>query len=76
MDLIRRSHTHLDITSLRYLVNSLFRLHLQYCVSIWYPLLKKDEKLIESILCRGTKLIRGLYDKPHNERLAAIKVRG
>ena len=75
MDLIRRSYTHLDITSFRYLFSSLLRLHLQYCVSIWYPLLKKDEKLIENVLRRGTQLIPGLYDKRHNERLAAIKVR-
>ena len=75
MDLIRRSYTHLNITSFRYLFNSLLRLHLQYCVSIWYPLLKKDEKLIENVLRRGTQLIPGLYDKRHNERLAAIKVR-
>ena len=75
MDLIRRSYTHLDITSFRYLFSSLLRLHLQYCVSIWYPLLKKDEKLIENVLRRGTQLIPGLYDKGHNERLAAIKAR-
>ena len=54
MDLIRRSYTHLDITSFRYLFSSLLRLHLQYCVSIWYPLLKKDEKLIESFASRNT----------------------
>ena len=74
MGLIRRSYTHLDITSFRYLFNSLVRPHLEYCVSIWYPLLKKDEELIENVLRRATKLIPGLYDKPYKERLAAIKV--
>ena len=74
MGLVRRSHTHLDITSFRYLFNLLVRPHLEYCVSIWYPLLKKDEELIENVLRRGTKLIPGLYCKPYMERLAAIKV--
>ena len=46
MGLIRRSYTHLDITSFRYLLNSLVRPHLEHCVSIWYPLLKTDEELI------------------------------
>ena len=74
MDLNRRSYTHLDITSFRYLFNSLVRPHLEYCVSIWYPLLKKDEELIENVLRRATKFIPGIYDKPYKECLAAIKV--
>ena len=72
--LFRRSYTHLDKTSLRSLINSLVRPHLEYCVSIWYPLLKKDEELIENILHQATKIISGLYDKPYKECLAAIKV--
>ena len=74
MGLFRRSYTHLDKTSLRSLINSLVRPHLEYCVSIWYPLLKKDEELIENILHQATKIISGLYDKPYKECLAAIKV--
>ena len=72
--LIRRSYTYLDITSFRYLFNSLVRPHLEYRISIWYPLLKKDGELVENVLRRATKLIPGLYDKPYKERLAAIKV--
>ena len=72
--LIRRSHIHLDITSFRCLFNSVVRPHLEYCVSIWYLLLKKDEEPIENVLRRATKLNPGLYDKPHKEGLAAIKI--
>ena len=80
MGLIRRSYTYLDRgtcldgTSFDCFFNSLVRPHLQYCVWIWKPLLKKDEDLIEYLLRRATKLIPGLYDKPYNDRLAAIKV--
>ena len=74
MDLVRRSYTHLDRTSIRCLLNSLVRPHLEYCVSIWYPLLKKDEELIENVLRRATKLITGLYGKPYKERLTAINI--
>ena len=34
MGLIRRSYIHLDITSFRYLFNSLVRSNLEYCVSV------------------------------------------
>ena len=71
MGLIRRSYTHLDITSFRDLFNSLIRPQLEYCVSTWYLLLKKDEEFIENVLLLATKLIAGLYDKPCKERLAA-----
>ena len=74
MGLIRLSYTHLDITSFRYLFSSLVRPHLEYCISNWYPLLKKDEELIENVLRRATKLIPGLYDKPYKKRFATIKV--
>ena len=74
MDLIRRSHIHLDITSFCCLFNSVVRPHFEYCVSIWYLLLKEDEELIENVLRRAAKSIPGLYDKPYKEGLAAIKV--
>ena len=74
MGLIRRSYTQSDRISFRCLFNSLVRPNLEYCVSIWYPLLKKDEDLIENVLRRAAKLILGLYDRPYKERLAANKV--
>ena len=74
MGLIRRSHIHLDITSFRCLLNSVVRPHLEYCVSIWYLLLKKDEELIENVLRRAAKSIPELYEKPYKEALAAVKV--
>ena len=76
ISLVRSSYTHLDITYFRYFYNSLVRPHLEYCGSIWYPLLKEDEELIENVLHQATKLIPGLYDKPYKERFAAIKVPG
>ena len=74
MGLIRRSYSYLDKTSFRYLFNSLVRPYLEYCVSIWYPLLKKDEDLIENVLRRGSKLIPGLSHLPYSQRLSEMKI--
>ena len=60
MGRIRRSYTYLDKNSFRYLFNTLVRPHLEYSVSIWYPLLKKDEKLIENVLQCASELILGI----------------
>ena len=77
MGLIRHSYTHLDTTSFRCLFISLVRPLLEYCVSIWYPLLKEEleeelEELIENVLSRTKKLIPGVYDRPYKEQLPAI----
>ena len=74
MGLIRRSYSYLDKTSFRYLFNSLVKPYLEYCVIIWYPLLKKDEDLIENVLRRGSKLIHGLSHLPYSQRLSEMKI--
>ena len=68
MGLIRCSYTHLDRTSFLCLLNFLVRPHLEYCVSIWYLLLKRAIK-VPSMRYRRMwgdmilvyKILRGLY---------------
>ena len=57
MGLIQRSYSFLDIVSLKYLFISLVCPHLEYCVTVWYPLLKKDEDLIENVLHRAPRML-------------------
>ena len=68
------SYNFLDIISFKYLFISLVRLHLEYCVTVWYPLLQKNEDLIKSILCRASKILPWLSNLTYEERLAKIEI--
>ena len=68
MGLIRCSYTHLDRTSFLCLLNFLVGPHLEYCVSIWYSLLKTAIKVpsmgyrrMRGDMILVYKILRGLY---------------
>ena len=74
MGLTRRSYNFLDIVSFKYLFISLVRPHLEYCVVIWYPLLKKDEDLIENVFRRASKMLLRLSNLTYEETLLKIEI--
>ena len=74
MGFIQRSYNFLDIVSFRYLIISLIRPHLEYCVTVWYTLLKIDEDLIENVLRSASKMLPRLSNLTYEERLAKIKI--
>ena len=51
------------------LFKSLVRPHLDYCIQAWRPHLKKDINKIEKVQHRATKMIWGLTDLTHDQRL-------
>ena len=72
--LIRRSFSHLNIKSFKLLYKSLVRPILEYCSVIWNPLYITDDKEIEKVQKRATKLVPHLRNLDYTERLQALNL--
>ena len=74
LGLIRRGFTVLDRISLPALYKSIIRPHLEYGNVVWHPRLKGDEKQLENVQRRATKLIPELANMDYEERLRQLKL--
>jgi hypothetical protein len=74
MGLIRRTYNYLDESTFNLLYKALVRTHLEYANQVWSPLYKRQEKILENVQRRATKLIPGMSDLTYPERLQKLKL--
>ena len=67
--MIRRNITYKEKSLIVPLYKAIVRPHLEYCIQVWSPYLRKDIDMLEKIQRRATKLIPGLGDLRYEERL-------
>ena len=81
LGMIKRTITHKTKENLLHLYKSLVRPHLEYCLQVWRPYLKKNIDLFEGVQRRATKMILGWDKRCYQERLdlcylQTLEVRG
>ena len=74
LGLIRRSFDHLDLDMLTNLFVTLVRPTLEYCNSAWGPFFTLDQRKIENVQRRATRIPLPIRDKPYEERLSILQL--
>ena len=69
---IRRAFALLDETTLPLLFKTLVRPQLEYGNLIWGPFNRHDQRLVERVQRRATRLVAHICDKPYEERLRCL----
>ena len=72
--LIKRSFLCIDAVTLPALYRTLVRPHLEYGNLIWGPFNCADQKLIERVQRRATKLVQDVKHLPYEERLKQLNI--
>ena len=70
--LVKRSFLCISTTTLPLLYKSLIRPHIEYGNLIWGPFNRADQKLIERVQRRATKMVPELRNLPYQERLRRL----
>ena len=71
---VKRSFALIDVYTLPLLFKTLVRPHLEYGNIAWGPFLKTDQRRLEQVQRRATRLVPDLKPRPYEERLRILKL--
>ena len=74
LGLIRKSFDHLDSEMLTKLFTAFVRPTLEYSNVVWGPFFVLDQRKVEKVQRRATRLLPSLRDKPYEERLETLQL--
>ena len=73
LSVICRSFSVIDETTLPLLFRTMVRPHLEYAYTVWGPLNQEDQKRIERVQRRATKLVAGILDRPYEDEFSIYR---
>ena len=74
LSVIRRSFGLLDETTLPLLFRTMVRPHLEYANAVWGPFNREDQRRIERVQRRATRLVASIRGRPYEERLRVLNL--
>jgi len=74
LGLVKRAFTNLDESSVPILYKCMVRPHLEYANVVWGPHFSTDQKIIERVQHRATRLVPSLKGMPYSSRLRKLKL--
>ena len=74
LGIVRRSFARLSKTTLPLLFKTLIRPHLEYGNCVWGPSSRGDQKQLEKVQRRATKLVPGLREKTYSQHLRELSL--
>jgi ribonuclease P/MRP protein subunit RPP40 len=74
MGAIRRSYSHLDEYSFRFLFRGVVRPHLEYAQSVWQPYKRGQINQLEKVQRRASKLVPTLRELSYPDRLRRLQL--
>ena len=74
LGLIAKTFSYMSKEMFLTLYKSIVRPHLEYITPVWSPQFKKEQKIIENVQRRATRMVKGLCEKPYHERLKFLGI--